>query len=243
MAKDRATKPHKEGVKKREKKVSRDGVDKHKKDKKDKKKSKRAVTPSSSDDDSVNSGAPVVEPEVKETKQKKKAGKDGKNEVEADATSLFAIDTNPTPVDPSAVEAAAASGSDSGSEDGGVEAKPKKQKQKGSKNVPAPSGLNRAARRRIKLIERQREVIRKKLGVPEGSQERADEVQRELDEWTERYDEKAAIRAKKQKARREKEAARVKNKRGKVLTGRKLKERNKGLATIEKKAAKKQGKK
>ncbi|RYP54400.1 hypothetical protein DL768_000817 [Monosporascus sp. mg162] len=240
MAKDRATKPHKEGEKKREKKVSRDGVDKHKKDKKDKKKSKRAVTPPSADDDSDNSGgAPVVEPEVKETKQKKKAGKDSKKKAEADATSLFAIDTNPTPVDPSAVEAAA----DSGSEDEGVEAKLKKQKQKGSKNVPAPSGLNRAARRRIKLIERQREVIQKRLGIPEGSQERADEVQRELDQWTERYDEKAAIRAKKRKTRQEKEAARVKNKRGKVLTGRKLKERNKGLATIEKKAAKKQGKK
>ena len=68
MAKDKAGKPHKDGAakeKKREKKVSRDGVEKSSSSsssKKDKK-AKRALTPSSSEDESDGpEGAPLAEP-------------------------------------------------------------------------------------------------------------------------------------------------------------------------------------
>ncbi|KAH9901952.1 hypothetical protein F4778DRAFT_781831 [Xylariomycetidae sp. FL2044] len=149
---------------------------------------------------------------------------------------LFMIDTKPTRVDPSTIaektdpepEEAAAPGEEEGE-------KPSRPR----RNNKAPSGLNRNARRRIMLIERQRDKIRKKLGVAEGSRDRDDEVQAELDQWVQVLDGKAALRTEKERARKEKEANRLRNKRGKALTGRKLKERKKQVDKMEKKASKK----
>lgn len=107
--------------------------------------------------------------------------------------------------------------------------------------IPPPSGMNRQARRRIRMIETQREKIRKELGVPVGSSDKADEVQEQLDKWVVDFDGKAAIRMEKKRKRKEREANRIKSKRGKLLTGRRLKERKKQLDKVEKKASKKQG--
>ncbi|KAK7757197.1 hypothetical protein SLS62_000746 [Diatrype stigma] len=285
MAKDKADKPRKERTDKatkREKKVSRDAVEKS--TTKAKKKSKRATTPeSSADEDSDSSeGAPVVgtvsplaqslsanedkgisgficcdadnkkKKDKKEKKAEKKAKKEKKekkaktadtadtsdtsDEEDTDAPPLFMIDTKPTPVDPSATAAAESENED------GSNAATGDRKSKKSKNQGPPSGLNRATRRRIMLIERQRETIEKRLAAaaPEGSAEdRASEVQKELDVWTQRYDEKAAQKAEKARVRKAKEAARLKSKTGKALTGRRLKEREKQLSAIEKAAQKK----
>ncbi|KAI1074146.1 hypothetical protein F5B20DRAFT_586582 [Whalleya microplaca] len=146
-----------------------------------------------------------------------------------EAAPLFAIDTNPTPVDPDSLVAP---------EPMDVDEDERKGKGKAYIKTKPPSGLNREARRRIKLIERQREAIQKKLGVPEGSNEKAADVQALLDEWTVGYDDKHAIRVEKKHQRKEKEAARLRNRRGKILTGRKLKERQKQLDKRQKKEAK-----
>ena len=171
----------------------------------------------------------------KKDKKLKKDKKDATNEASAEpATSgeappLFMIDTKPTPVNQEATpdsESEAEEQADTGAK------KPK------SYNPP-PSGLNRTQRRRIKLIERQREVIQKKLGVAPGG-EGADKVQAELDEWIVVYDAKAAAREEKRRVRKEKEAARLRKKSGKVLTGRALKERKKQIVAEDKKAARRE---
>ncbi|KAI1375207.1 hypothetical protein F4677DRAFT_446714 [Hypoxylon crocopeplum] len=151
---------------------------------------------------------------------------------EADSEApLFAIDTNPTPVDPTSL----AERADAMDED-------KDEDEEGPKSTTKPpSGLNRIARRRIRLIEERREKIQKNLGVPIGSREKADEVQAILDGWVADYDDKAAIRMEKKRLRKAKEAARIKSKRGKLLSGRRLTERKKQLDKMEKKAKKKGG--
>ncbi len=128
---------------------------------------------------------------------------------------LFTIDMNPTPVDPSTVPEAA--GPDESDDDGARAKSGGKTKTKTkTKNKREQGGLNRAARRRIALAERQREAIQKRLGVAPGSQERADEVQRQLDGWVRRYDAKATTKAESKRARKLKEAARL---RGKAAKG------------------------
>ncbi|KAI1098950.1 hypothetical protein F4804DRAFT_101482 [Jackrogersella minutella] len=147
--------------------------------------------------------------------------------------SLFAIDTKPTPVNPESIATKEVA-------TGGDAAEEKEEHLKHGYNPP-PSGLNRIARRRIRMIEAQREKIQKSLGVPAGSRERADEVQAQLDKWTADLDGKQAMRLEKKRRRKEKEAARIKSKTGKALTGRRLKEREKQLKKIDKKASKKRG--
>lgn len=151
---------------------------------------------------------------------------------------LFTIDTKPTKVN---LESVAEKG-DAMDEDKDEAKKTQRQKEEHEKYGynPPPSGLNRQARRRIRMIEEKREKIQKDLGVPVGSLEKADEVQARLDAWVADFDGKAAIRMEKKKRRKEKEAARLKSKSGKVLTGRRLKERKKQLQKMEKKANKKQ---
>ncbi|KAF6845371.1 hypothetical protein CMUS01_00142 [Colletotrichum musicola] len=78
-------------------------------------------------------------------------------------------------------------------------------------------GLNRAARRRLMQIERQRSVIKKQLGIPDDSDERQTEVDERLAAWTTQFDDKAHARAAKKMAK--KEAGRGKRQ-GKLLTGR-----------------------
>ncbi|TGJ83421.1 hypothetical protein E0Z10_g5324 [Xylaria hypoxylon] len=246
MAKERATK---EKPRKREKKISDDKVTKSGKQK------RRAATPSGTSDEESEGGASVdVEsPEGasivdssnlekaesradKKTKKEKKPKKENQAEVEADddtadgGAMLFSIDTNPTPVNLAAVKTEVANESSDGDEE-----------EDGPKKTKAPSGLNRATRRRIKLIERQRDLIKKKMGIPEGSQEGADEVQKELDKWIEATDGRIAVRMEKKIIRKTKEQARLKTKRGKVLTGRALKEREKQIKKAEKKTTKKSG--
>lgn len=154
-----------------------------------------------------------------------KKNKKSKTTQAADATAapLFMIDTKPTPIDAAAITKP--------EEDEGSKSK---------KNQPPPSGLNRTTRRRIMLIERQREKIQKKLGAADP---RADEVEKELAVWTARYDQKAEAKLEKVRVRKAKEAARLKSKTGKALTGRRLKEREKLVASAEKAALKREGKK
>ncbi|KAI1262530.1 hypothetical protein F5Y18DRAFT_152912 [Xylariaceae sp. FL1019] len=238
--------------------------------KKEKKEKKRAVTPSDSSDDggaTVNVDAtedvsmvdaegeptPKKSKKEKKTKEEKKEKKERKEKKQkkrkeesekeesdsesepepvADVTEepvagqLFSIDTDPTPVDPSTVEIHNA----------------ERDPTTGRLTQKPPSGMNRNERRRIMLIERQRLVIMKKRGVPEGSKEQADEIQKELDAWTERLDGKNLLREEKKRQRKEKDALKLKSKRGKVLTGRKLKERKKQLDKMQKKADKKAAK-
>ncbi|KAI0157704.1 hypothetical protein GGR57DRAFT_460689 [Xylariaceae sp. FL1272] len=234
------------------------------KPKKEKKDKKRAVTPSDSSDggeatmnvDAIEDVSMVDtddEPIPKKSKKDKKSKEDKKEkrekkqkerkkepkkeesesesesepepdvEKEPAAGQLFSIDTDPTPVDPSTVQIHNAERDPT---TGRLMSKP-------------PSGMNRAQRRRIMLIERQRLAIMKKRGVPEGSKEMADEIQKELDAWTEKLDGKGLLREEKKRLRKEKDALKLKNKRGKILTGRKLKERKKQLDKMQKKADKK----
>jgi hypothetical protein len=124
--------------------------------------------------------------------KKPKGGVETHEGTDADADTanggamLFAIDTKPTLVDLASIPTVVAT---EHSDDKDVKKKKPKKKQ-------PPSGRNRAERRRIKMIEKQREVIRQKMGIPEGSSERADEVQKQLDKWTEALDAKNAIRRK-----------------------------------------------
>ncbi|GAP84188.1 hypothetical protein SAMD00023353_0600220 [Rosellinia necatrix] len=235
MAKERTKK---EKARSREKKVSDDKVTKTRKQK------KPAATTSDVSDDESMGGVPVeVESsdpmrleetessaDKKNTEKSKKSKKKNQAETDGDdgpadgGAMLFSIDTNPTPVDLAAVKTVEVE----------TEENPDKTK--------PPKGLNRQARRRIKLIEKQRELIKKKMGIPEGSLEQADEVQSALDKWIADLDSKTDARLEKKKARKAKEQARLKNKRGKLLTGRKLKEREKQLKGAEKKAAKKAAK-
>ncbi|KAJ2989784.1 hypothetical protein NUW58_g3294 [Xylaria curta] len=252
MARERTA--AKEKPRKREKKVSDDKVIKKGKQK------KRVATPVDSSDDESTGGAAVdvessedtpmggslgpVETKSKDdkkTKKEKKLKKETQAEAEAEANDdtaeggamLFSIDTNPTPVDLTAVKTITAEDEKDG----------KIAKEKGPTQTQPPSGLTRVARRRIMMIERQRELIKGKMGIPADSQEKDNEVQEKLDEWIKAFDEKNEVRMEKKNRRKAKEQTRLKNKRGKVLTGRKLKEREKQIKSAEKKAAKKAAKK
>lgn len=139
--------------------------------------------------------ASVDDKKVKKEKKAKKSKKEKQPEAVAEADDddatdggalLFSIDTNPTPVDLATVKTESATG---GQDDESTE-------EDGPKKTKPPSGLNRQARRRIRMIEDQREAIRKKMGIPEGSQDKAEEVQNELDKWTENLDGRIAIRRK-----------------------------------------------
>lgn len=126
------------------------------------------------------------EPSVKEAKRDKKTKKETQAKAEADDDTaeggalLFSIDTNPTPINLAAVRTAVGNNGD--------------EEQTGPKPTYSSVEMNRQARRRIKMIEKQREIIKQKKGIPEGSWEREDEVQRDLDRWTETLDRRTAVR-------------------------------------------------
>ncbi|KAI1332025.1 hypothetical protein F5Y16DRAFT_358346 [Xylariaceae sp. FL0255] len=262
MAKEKAMKKEKSH---RQEKVARDAVTKSKKAKKDKKEKTRAQTPSDESDSEAGGAAAVkaespslsaVDAEVEDdlessTEKKKKSkrdkkekkvkkqkveenGTDGNDDAEpaVDSGLLFSLDTNPTPVDLATIP----------SKEESARAQKKEHKAKNSAFTLPPSGLNRLARRRIKLIERQRAVIKKKMGIPPDSQDQAEEVQAAVDAWTEDFDGKTAIRLEKKSLRKAKESARLRNKNGKVLAGRRLKEKEKHLRKMDKKAEKKAAK-
>ncbi|KAI1462380.1 hypothetical protein F4805DRAFT_410410 [Annulohypoxylon moriforme] len=259
MAKERADKPRKEKVEKAEK-TSRDKVKKHKKEKKSKHDDDIEMIdgddePSNVDDSPVKSTEPsgdtISDSEVK-SKKSKKEKKSKKAPVEELTTTsfndislpmrpasrdsddsdggapLFAIDTNPTHVN---IDSLAT-----------TETGDNEQRKPGRNGYnPPPSGLNRQARRRIRMIEERREKIRKALGIAEGSTEREEEVQAKLNEWIESLDGKTAVRMDKKRRRKEKDAAKVRNKRGKILTGERLKERQKQIRKADKKSKKRSG--
>jgi len=142
----------------------------------------------------VDSAEPQVEdPKVekkskkeKSSKKSKKQGEESQNGASANAdtatadggAALFVIDTNPTPVDLDSIPVASK----------------EEAKKDGSNKQRPPSGLNRAERRRIRLIERQRALIKKQMDIPEGSSEKADEVQKELDKWIALLEKKTQMR-------------------------------------------------
>lgn len=67
--------------------------------------------------------------------------------------------------------------------------KSKKKKKKGDPTQPHLSGLNRTARRRLVLIDRQRAKIEKRMGIEPGSGERKEEVDKAVEKWTKTFDE------------------------------------------------------
>lgn len=154
-------------------------------------------------------------------------GSDSNADADADGGApLFTIDINPGPVVPKILEEKPEPMDEDEDE--------QQDKQQGPKKTDPPSGLNRQARRRIRMIEEQREKIQKKLGVVAGGPDKADEVQALLDKWVSEFDDKSDMRVEKKRLRKAKEAARIRNKRGRLLTGRALKERNKELQKTEK---------
>jgi hypothetical protein len=163
--------------------------------------------------------------------------------VKIEPNSLFTIDTNPTPINrkvatPASSSSSSSSDSDSDSSSDEEETKatkPSEPQANGNGVVP----LNRTQRRRLQLIGRQREIIRKSLNIAPGSNEKAEELEAALAEWTQKYDDKAAIRTEKKAKRKEKDALKLRNKRGKLLKGRRLRERTKQVNKMEKKAVKK----
>ncbi|KAI1466328.1 uncharacterized protein F4812DRAFT_460603 [Daldinia caldariorum] len=240
MAKERAAKLHTKAEKpekKHEKKVSKDKVKKHKKEEK---KTKPVNVPEELEDEPskledtsavVEESSAEPEPEVKpkkekkakkqseekvekskkkeEEKSKKAAAKEeavAESDEEDNGAPLFAIDTEPTPIDPKSIPEKAGAADDDNMH-----------REKGGKQKEEEKGLNRQARRRLRLIERQRDFIHKQLGVAVGSSERADEVQALLDRWVKDYDAKARARAAKKELRTAKNVARIRKKRDMML--------------------------
>ncbi|KAI2641642.1 hypothetical protein GGS26DRAFT_586035 [Hypomontagnella submonticulosa] len=129
------------------------------------------------------------------------------NGSEADGGApLLTIDVQPSKVDPKAItEKAVANAIDADRAENEEE-----------RRVPGydepPGKLNRRVRRRIELIERQRERIQKMVGVTVGSSEKADEVQARLDRWVEEYYLQASInKQKKRQLNAKQENARLKS--------------------------------
>lgn len=87
-----------------------------------------------------------------------------------------------------------------------------------------PSGVNRTVRRRFILIEREKAKIKKDLAVVEDS-DKAEEVKRRLDQFTERLDARTAERVSNRKNRKTREAARVRGKKTKLREKASMKER------------------
>lgn len=138
-----------------------------------------------------------------------------------DAGEIFMIDINPTPIDPRKLQPPS-DDEDEDMEDGGAPL------EKVSRGYTAPpSGMNRGLRRRLFLIEREKGKFQKKLGVPEGSNNRSDEVKELLDEWVQAFDKKSEDRQAKKSVRKMKNAALLRAKGRKMASGEKLQEKEK----------------
>lgn len=90
--------------------------------------------------------------------------------------------------------------------------------------------MNRRARRRLQLIGKQREALRKSMNL--GPDDNSAELQAALDKWIQDTDGKAEVRDTKKKQRKERDAQRLRTRKGKLLKGRKLKERKKALDKV-----------
>lgn len=147
-----------------------------------------------------------------------KAGEDSLKEQAAEPNGdIFMIDVNPNSVDPEKLR---------GRDEERIIATPAKSGGRVSNNPP--SGVNRAVRRRLKLIEKERVNIQNKLGVAPDSGEQADEVQKRLDEWVVWCDQKTQEREQKMKERKVKVASRQRSRGDRLLEGIKEKERTSG---------------
>lgn len=146
---------------------------------------------------------------AQESQQADKAEKAGVNAAQshepADDGDIFMVDVNPTAANR---EKLRAQSEDEDMEEGGAMTQP-------GYTAP-PSGKNRFIRRRLQLIDRERARIQKKLGVKEGSDENAQEVQQQLNKFIETYDAKAAQREDRKNERKRKESVRLRSRRGKA---------------------------
>lgn len=149
---------------------------------------------------------------AQESQQADKAEEAGVNATQAhepaDDGDIFMVDVNPTAANR---EKLRAQSEDEDMEEGGAilpETQP-------GYTAP-PSGKNRFIRRRLQLIDRERARIQKKLGVKEGSDENAQEVQQQLNKFIETYDAKAAQREVRKNERKRKESVRLRSRRGKA---------------------------
>ncbi|KAI0434698.1 hypothetical protein F5Y09DRAFT_295453 [Xylaria sp. FL1042] len=86
------------------------------------------------------------------------------------------------------------------------------EQEKGPAQTIVPGELRRRERRRLEMIEKQRERIRRSKCIPKGSQERKDEIQQALDMWIEKFDAKASARRRKKGLKRGHYMVRQKNK-------------------------------
>ncbi|KAI3401063.1 hypothetical protein diail_774 [Diaporthe ilicicola] len=119
---------------------------------------------------------------------------------------VFMIDVNPTVANR---EKLRAQSEDEDMEDGGAllpEMQP-------GYTAP-PTGKNRASRRRSNLIDQEKARIQKRLGVKEGSNEKAQKVQQLLNKFIETFDAKTDQREAKKNERKRRESARLRSKRG-----------------------------
>ncbi|KAL1870862.1 hypothetical protein Daus18300_004951 [Diaporthe australafricana] len=151
-----------------------------------------------------HNGRPAPLPQQME--KAKKAGGDLTETRQPADEDIFMIDVNPTPVNREKLCAQ----SDEDMEDGGAllpEMQP-------GYTAP-PSGNNRASRRRLNLIEQEKARIQKKLGVKEGSDEKAQKVQQLLNKFIEMFDTKTDQRETKKNERKRRESARLRELRGK----------------------------
>ncbi|KAI8961555.1 hypothetical protein F5Y11DRAFT_223721 [Daldinia sp. FL1419] len=250
LAKERAANAQKK-AEKPEKKISTEKVKKSKAEGNltYENKSKDAEDESSGlEDTSALAEEPLVEDELEVTlKKEKKEKKEMKEKTEEqfekklnkkalleeiirrdeeEDAPFFAIGTNPTPVNLSTIpqnDAAATSEGTNEAHNGN-----------GLSQTEPPSGVNRKIRRRLRLIEEQREKIRN-LMEENASEE---QVQAKLDKWVKQWDEKSAAREQRKEERKEQERARIRSKKGKLLTGRRLRERKKQIESVEKKRKK-----
>lgn len=149
---------------------------------------------------------------AQQSEQTEEAEEAGVNVTKAyepsDDEDIFMVDVNPTPAN---WEKLRAQSEDEDMEDGGA-LLPERQ----PGYTAPPSGKNRAIRRRLQVIDRERAKIQKKLGVKEGSDEKALEVQQLLNEFTESYDAKAEQREIRKNERKRRESVRLRCRRGKA---------------------------
>ncbi|KAK2602219.1 hypothetical protein N8I77_008769 [Diaporthe amygdali] len=133
----------------------------------------------------------------------------------SDCEEIFMIDVNPSPANRDKLHAQS---EDEDMEDGGA-------------LLPGytapPSGSNRAVRRRANLIDKEKARIQRNLGVKEGSDEKAKEMQQLLNNFIETYDSKTDQREAKKRERKMKESARLRSLRGKASERHFLKVRHK----------------
>lgn len=146
---------------------------------------------------------------ARHSEQAEKAGIDVTGaQKPANDDDIFMVDVNPTPANREKLHDQS---EDEDMEDGGA-LLPEMQ----MGYTAPPSGKNRAIRRRLQLIERERERLQKKLGVKGGSEENAQKVQQLLDKFIENYDTKAEQREIRKNERKRKEAIRLRSRRGKA---------------------------